>query len=735
MFIAYNQSIYSKGLISKGDSLLTAHEFSRANKFYSNFAYAKAIVKYNELLAKGFTSDSLQRNLAHSYFKLDSTKQSEQLYLYLAQSTTARPSDYYYLAQSLKFQGKYSEADEWMHKYNQAVPSDSRGALQMNTASKVNELLEAKNYDIFTVPFNCENSDFGAVDFGDDVVFASARNNNLMIKRSYAWNEKPYLDLFTVKVSGDSISMPTSFSAKLNSIYHDGPLSFSANNSEVYFTRNNFYAYKVPKSGEDGVNNLKILYAKKISTGWSDVQELPFNSNSFSTGHPSISTTGDTLYFTSDRPGGLGNSDIYYVTRTANGWSEPVNMGAQINTEGDEMFPFIDAQGLLYFSSNGRLGLGGLDIFISKKDYDGNYVVKNLGAPINSSSDDFSFFLNRSGNQGFIASNRDGGVGDDDVYGFNVVTPISFNTKIILKGTVSEIVTQKPLLGSIITVLNPKGDTLTVINTKETNEFQFEVKPNEKLVLISSNETFFDKTTHLDVASVKPVAGVVTLPIVLENRPVELFWGLTGTVYLLPTNEVITKVEVSITPKNGGAERLLYTDSLNGGFKTKLAKDTEYDIVFHKKAFFTKRITFSTVGREAGYVNVNEFVDLSMKAAKLGASIEIKVLYDLGKSNIRPDAAQELNDMVKFLMDNPSISIELSSHTDSRGSDISNQALSQRRAESATAYIVSQGISATRITSVGYGEKRLKNKCDNGVKCSEEEHQQNRRTEVKITGI
>lgn len=731
---AFNQFGYTKSLISKADSLILQQQFGRANKFYANMAYLKAIHKYQYLISKGYVTDSLNRNLAQAYFKIDSTQESETLYRQLAQSAQPHPFDYFFLAQSLKSNEKYKEADAWMAKYNEATPSDSRGERQKNSASKISEIQASNNYSLSTVPFNSKYSDFGAVVRENKIIFASARENNLVIKRKYAWNETPYLDIFSVNESGDSSSVAVAYSSKLNSIYHDGPIGFSANGNELFLTRNNFNAY-LPKSGDDGVNHLKILHSKKTVSGWSEPTELPFNGNNFSTGHPALSQSGDTLFFASDRPGGYGNSDLYFVTKTTLGWSEPQNLGSQINSEGDEMFPFIDAKGILYFASNGQLGLGGLDIFGSQKGYDGKYIIKNLGVPINSSNDDFAFYLQNNGKSGYIASNRPGGLGDDDIYRFDVRHPLSFNNKMYLKGFITDSLTQKELAHSTIQIKNKNGEILKTIDTKNSNNFQIEVNPKDQLTIASLHDGYFDKNTSVMVSNLVAKDGIVSLPITLKSRPIEPIYGLYGNVFILPQKEPVTSVSLKIHPRNGEADKDITTDSLSGNFKTKLTPNTDYDLVFQKKAFFTKRAYYSTVGKDTGFVNLNQFVELAIEKVELGKSIEILVLYDLGKYDIRQDAAQELDDMVDFLNDNPTISIELSSHTDSRGSTLSNQTLSQKRAESAVAYIVSKGILQTRITAVGYGETRLKNKCGNGVKCSEAEHQQNRRTEVKIIGM
>ncbi|MBI9065183.1 MAG: OmpA family protein, partial [Marinilabiliaceae bacterium] len=245
------------------------------------------------------------------------------------------------------------------------------------------------------------------------------------------------------------------------------------------------------------------------------------------------------------------------------------------------------------------------------------------------------------------------------------------------------------------------------------------------LTLAVNTPDYFPYSETIDVST-----NVDEHEMALISRPV---YGICGSVFLLPEMKPIPEVSLSIQPENGAKSAIV--SDVDGQFKTKLEPETEYDLVFTKQQFFTKRVAFSTVGRDTGYVNLNEFMELEMEEAKVGKSIEIQILYDLGKWDIREDAAVELDDMIQFLNDNPTIEIELGSHTDARGAARSNQILSQKRAQSAVNYMVERGIAAERITAKGYGETRLKNRCADGVQCSDAEHQANRRSEVTIIAM
>jgi len=519
------------------DSRLTTYNHTRADKYFEGLSYIKAIEKYGKVLERNFSPDSLLRKLAISYFKIGDTRNAEIIFKKLVTKSESESLDIYYYAQSLKYNEKYDEADIWIKKYRSIKNDDSRGELQYQAAPLIKDIYSVEKYKIDTVRFNSKYSDFGAVVYNNKIFFASGRNDKAIIQYNYSWKGDPFLDVYQTYVE-DTLAKPKIITKGLNSRFHDGPIFFSDKSEEVYITRNDFKS-GLPRYSGKKENNFKLYWAKKTKDKWGELEEMPFNSKEYSCGHASVSIDGKVIYFASDMPGGYGGSDIYYSIRTSNGWDTPVNLGPKVNTEGDEMFPFIGRDGDLFFTSNGHIGLGGLDIFIARLDLNNNYIICNMGYPLNSSSDDFSFYLEGNGEQGYFASNRSGGKGDDDIYKFTIL--------------------QK------------------------------------------------------------------TYP-------------------------------------------------------------------------------------------------------QIGTTIH----YDLSKWEIRADAAIELDKVLQYLQNNKSRTIELASHTDARGLKKFNQVLSQKRARSAVDYLVSKGIKPDRITAIGYGETKLKNTCSDGIKCTEEEHQENRRTEIKI---
>ncbi|SDC37500.1 OmpA family protein [Williamwhitmania taraxaci] len=712
------------------DTALFKVKARKATSLFEKTAYAKAIQLYEELSTAGYLPDSLQRNLGIAYYKIVDMGKAEPIFKKLVATPSATAPDYYYYSKILKFNGKYDEADVWLDKYLALNATDQSAQNQKASAPYIKQLLEKERYLIAEVPFNSINSDFGAVPYGDQLIFASARPNQDLIKYEDSWKQTPYFALYTVPQNADT-TLPTHFMWKLSTIYHDGPVCLNQEQTEMFVTRNN-YRYLLPRKDKEGVNNLKIHYTKRSTDGsWGTLVELPFNSDSYSCGHAALSPDGKTLYFSSNMPGGYGVTDIYAITRSDSGWSAPHNLGSDINTEGDEMFPFVGANGLLYFSSNGHKGIGGLDVFVARLGKNGHYTVKNMGYPLNGNADDFSFYLRPDEKTGYFASNRQGGKGDDDIYAFTITDAISFALE--LQGTTADIDTKDWLTQATVTLKANNPSEAEKVETGDNHSFRFELEPEMTYTITAARQGYTPVSIPVNPSTMPIVSGVISVP--MELRKVDE-WGVYGNVYLKPSMEIVPEVKVRIEKMDKTVIGDITTEG-EIGFRQRLEPETNYVLVFEKKGFLTKRVDYSTKGRRPSYININEIVEIAIEKVELNKTIEIpNIYYDLGKWNIRPDAAIELDKVVQFLTDNPDIKVELASHTDSRGSSQANQTLSQKRAVSAVEYIVKKGgISADRITAKGYGESKLKNQCADGVKCSELEHQQNRRTDIRIVSF
>lgn len=600
---------------------------------------------------------------------------------------------------------------------------------QDTSVAKLKKLKLKDICKIEPVYFNSEYSDFGAVVIDENIVYTSAREDGSGKKPKETWKGDPYLDIYEVPIIEPKIYVePKLLTEGLNSRYHDGPAFYTSDKKQIFITRNTL-TLGIPKFSEKHENHFLLYYADCNDINWDNLIEMPFNSKEYSCGHPSITTDGSTLYFSSDMPGGFGGSDIYYTTRTDTGWSQPVNLGNTINTSGNEMFPFISADNELFFSSNGHNGMGGLDIYYTEKKDKKSYIVHNLGEPINSRADDLSFYLLPDGQSGYFASNRKGGVGDDDIYHFkNLIKP---NANLTLIGKTFDIETEEILPNTDVVILNNENEEIFNGKSDENGIIKLEVEKEKKYTIIASLPNYNQTTLKLytDIKTSEQNIYELDIPMNVIKE-----WGVFGFIYELESKKEIPDVEVTFSFNKKIDTIETRTDSM-GNFKLLLDPDTDYEITLKKPGYYTHKGKYSTKEIEPGWNNIKEYMELSMSKIVIGEAVTIampKIYYDLDKWEIRKDAAIELDKVVQLLIDNDNVKIELGSHTDSRASKQYNQILSQKRAESAVEYIISRGIDKDRIIAHGYGEEKLINKCADGVPCSEEEHQQNRRTEITI---
>lgn len=605
----------------------------RADALYNSFSYMKAIDVYKQLVENNYNADYAKRRLADCYSMLRDPQNAATYYEEVVKQPNIDPEYYLNYALALRSLKKYDEAKIWLDKYKEAGGVDSRVQKIIDDKDFVTNIYNIKQqYFLKPVPFNSEVSDFGAVEQNGFVTFTSSRDKGVSIKRIYSWNQQPFLELYNIKRNGDNFTEAEKIKGDINTRFHEGQISVSKDGKTMYFTRNNILNGKKGKD-DQGINNLKIYKVSLNEEGeWKNVKELPFNSEDYSVGHPSLSSDGKTLYFASDMPGGKGKSDIYKVSINGDSYGTPVNLGDKINTEGNELFPFVHNDGNLFFSSDGLLGLGELDIFSTILDENGNVSeIINLGVPINSNMDDFSFFMNDNGETGFIASNREGGKGDDDIYSFERIPLFA------IKGTVTDAINKLPVKEAKIIIKDKNGIPIADLITDEKGTYNINV----------DRETFY--TVEVSHPKYQPEPSKIA-------------------------------------------------DTRNSKGKSFVVVDFELDPV---------------------------------KDVDVLAEINIDNIYfDFDKHTIRADAKIELNKVADLmLITYPNMEIEISSHTDSRGSFKYNEALGIRRANSTYDYLISRGVNPKRIKKhEGFGEYNLVNDCKDGVDCSEEAHQLNRRS-------
>ncbi len=477
-------SLFSIGAIAQSGKL------KQAQQKMDNLEYMDAIELYNQILENGDVAEA-KINLAEAYRKVNDTPNSEFWYGQVVRLPESEPIHKLYYGMMLQRNGKCDIAREWYQQFVDSAPEDQRGQLLLRACDYEDELMtkSAGIYEVKEVDFNSGTDDFSPQFYKGGLVFSSERDTNPIIKRTHAWTNNNFLELYYVDMRetgteegcGNYVfGRPEKFSNEINTKFHDAAVAFSRNGEEIFFTRNNFLDGKKDYD-DDGIMRLKVLYARSEGEGsWGELQSLPFNSNEYSVAHPTLSAEGDKLYFTSDMPGGFGGMDLYVSEKESGRWGPPTNLGPEINTEGHELFPHVDVEGKLYFSSDGHIGLGGLDIYYTSQDEGGTWKTpENMGYPINTLSDDFGVIFNVDGTCGFFSSDRDGGLGGDDVYSFK-------KTAIPVEVLVYDEKTDLPIEGALVVITCDGDSVLTDIEGKVT----FDMKLNDCCNLKASMENY-----------------------------------------------------------------------------------------------------------------------------------------------------------------------------------------------------------------------------------------------------
>jgi len=452
----------------------------KAEQKYNQFDYVKAIEYYEALAEDGTVDAEVLKNLGNSHYLKANYEDAAKWYKELVAKgeKDLDPNYYYRYAQSLKSLQKYAESDKLMEKFITESEDDGRATKYASKKDYLKQIeLNSGKFEVALAPFNTEKSDFAPSFYNDGVVFSSARDSSYAIKNIHNWNNASFLNLYQATTKDDSNFDVTKLSRKMNTKAHESSTVFTKDGKTMYFTRNNFK--KGFTRGEDGVSRLKIYRANLVNGDWSNIEELPFNDDNYSVAHPALNSKEDKLYFASDMSGTLGESDIFYVDiLPEGGFGTPQNLGAEINTEERETFPFITANDMLYFSSDGHPGLGGLDVFAVKLKAGKLSDFINLGTPLNTDEDDFSFILDEENKKGFFASNRPNGVGDDDIYMFTLTEPLNFTCSQFLAGIVKDKESGAILANADVQVLDVAGKVLGKTVSDEKGEFEITLDCN-----------------------------------------------------------------------------------------------------------------------------------------------------------------------------------------------------------------------------------------------------------------
>ena len=587
------------------DSPAQRRKAERAYAAFNAGEYFDAIDEFKDAYSKTQKTDKASRTelifmIAESYRLVNDPKNSETWYKLAVKSPNSRPEAQYWLALSLKKNGKYPQAIDEFKKYKQIAPSDPKADQEIRACELAIEW--QRNPEAYRVEelkdLNSKESDFSPSYARDDfgiVYFTSARDD-AEGNKTHGATGQGFTDIFESRLDKKSKwSTPVPVD-KINSEFEDGTPFFVGDYKELYFTR--------CEAGKREKKGCVIMFSIKSGDTWSEPKNVGILSDSVVTAHPALTSDGLSLYFASDISGGFGGKDIWKATRTGEGenWSKPVNLGPDINTGGDELFPYLRDDGTLYFSSDGLIGMGGLDIFKATPQPDGSWAVQNLKSPVNSFADDFGITFEDGNERGIFSSTRKGR-GNDELYSFEL-PPLRFN----ITGLVKDEKTGAVITGSTIQLIASDGSNLQA-ETGTSGDFRFALKPDVDYIFLASKDGYLNgKEKETTKGQVKSRDFMVTILLTAIDKPIEL----------------------------------------------------------------------------------------------------PNIFYDFGKWDLRPESMVSLDKLVETLADNPKVTIELMSHTDSRDTEEYNYDLSQKRAQSVVQYLIEKGIEPERLSARGYGESSPK---------------------------
>lgn len=777
----------------------------RADTYYEDGAYLDAIKLYKSYLKK---HDDFQARLrlARCYRETDQPDLAVQEYSIAVMDSASLPIHKFELAKVLKNMGRYDQAKAWFETY--AAETADPGLGQKWAASCVvakQMRKDSMGYRIIEYPsINTRFSEISPVTYKAGIAFSTNRHRGFFFRFLNGYRKGAFYDIYYASKSSDGrMHKPNYVHSRINSRFHDGPTTFDVSESIAFVTRSNTREIG-GKRDAAGFNRVSIYMLENRLDKWRDPKPLPFSSSEYNIAHPTLSEDGTVLYFSSDMPGGYGGNDIWVSHYKNEKWTRPQNLGEEVNSEANEGYPFLVSDSLLYFSSDRAEGFGGKDIFYARQKDNSWTQVRNAGYPLNTESDDFGYHTEKGSPYGYFVSNREGGKGDDDIYGFRRYKA--------LEGTVVDSRSGKPLPGVTVQIMDINNNPHFYSTDGEGN-FTHYMRAGNLIQMDASAEDYHTQKTRIDLGDVgEDENKYVLVPLDRIRR-----FMLEGVVKEAETGDPMEDVIVQVL----GHSRDDLNTNAQGAYEKELQAGQEYTVIFVKEDYIPRIVDLSTEGepdarkylvdpemrkgpfillegmvtdQDKGLIlpqanihiveaNTQEEIQAfqtrkdgrfweildhqgsfsiiatladyltarfdifpdSSRGDTLRANLKLiplemdkvvkEIFYDYDRSDIRILGMRDLNEIAYFLMDNPEISVVLSAHTDSRGRSSYNKSLSERRGSAAVRYLISRGIAPSRITSQGFGETVLVNDCGDGVNCNEEQHQQNRRTEVKIVDI
>ena len=692
----------------------------KADHFYDHFAYRNALEIYLHVNEKDKENIYVREKIADCYFRLHDPISSEIWFDELVRDESLGPELKLEYARVLSMNGRYDLSQHWLKLYLQDNPKDSMAVEKLNFLENLK--LFSRKDDRFIISginnINTSHSEYGAHYFHDGIVFASSRDADRLIKHKPADGVHPdesLLNLFYAvpEMEGNGKEPQHFHEDHLKTAFHEGPMAFYNNYKRGAFTQSNINNAKGVRD-ITGMVNLQIFFADVAHLGYlQNITPFEHNYPEFSNAHPTFSRDGKQMYFSSTRNSGFGESDIYYCEWLDGHWTYPVNVGPQVNTRGDESFPFLANDTTLFFSSNGHGSLGGLDIYVSYSHKGKFSRPVNIGPPANTRFDDFSFCADSTGRIGFLASNRPGGEGLDDIYYFVA-------KYYALVGTVRQLSTDQPILpNTLITVKNGNGDVIDTVTSNENGMFRLDL-PYDQDFIITGIKEGYETLEGLKFSTKGKPFGIdsIMLPLWKYNLYAK------GKIYNNETEEPLegaTVILKNIT-ENSVDSVIIGKD---GAYSFLALPNKKYEFSVRKNRFIPVSLEVSTKDMMEGEL-LNDFVLEGIYVMK-----EV-LLYEYNGDNLTNESSAQLEHIYRTLRNNKTSYVFIGAHADSRGSSGYNLGLSKRRAASVVDYLIKRGISKNRMDAIGFGEQLIINRCIDGISCTNEEHGTNRRAEVKI---
>ena len=626
------------------------HRERRADKHVKNGSYYKAIGLYEKVIKRKPTNGRVKLKLARTYFQANHKKLAETHYSeVIHKKYLVKSKDYLRYAQALQSTGNTGKAEKWARKYLEMNPRSEIAQNLVYSLENIDQYYQdSSRYLVKELAINTEAEEFSPVYFQNGFVFVSSRSSKYNIKRNYSRDNSKFLNLYyTEALLGDELlTNPEKLKGEISNRFHQGPAAFFDNENSIIFTTNNITSNKQT----DGILQLYVARHSKPQNKWVDAETVPFNHRNYSSGHPAFNNEHTVLYFVSDRPGGHGGADLYKVSYSDSKWGLPENLGAEINSQGDEMFPFVDKNNRLYFASNGRGGLGGYDIFYTDMNQ-ANGEIRNMGFPINSTSDDFGLIYQESKKQGFFSSDRSG---QSDLFQFK---EIGYNLEVLVSDN-----NMLPIPHCQVS-LKSNGFTLETILVDANGIGKFTVSAGQKYELVAEKAEY-----SVAFSSVEVPAEDTTLEITMDP--------------LKPDPQIGTLLVIA---GGKGSKSYVLTDN-------EVIEVKEQDLHTNPENWLNDLL-------EASNINIERTVEIN------------PVLYDFDKASIRDEYLKELDKLANLMKQYNFIQFELAAHTDAIGPIAYNQTLSERRADSVFEYLTSNQIKSERLLAKGYGESRPTAEC------------------------